>query len=60
MGRFVGSLIDGKINSYYRVLKAAQFTDQEAYTWGGDALRVVDGEVDNKYKPKVTPITLAP
>jgi len=58
MGRFVGSLIDGKINSYYRVLKAAQFTDQEAYDWGGDALRVVDGEVDNKYKPKVTPITL--
>jgi hypothetical protein len=58
MGRFVGSLIDGKTNSYYRVLKAAQFTDQEAYTWGGDALRVVDGEVDNKYHPKTTPITL--
>jgi hypothetical protein len=50
MGRLVGSLIDGKKNSYSTVLKAAQF-DYSAYGWGNDALRVVDGETDNVFKP---------
>jgi hypothetical protein len=57
MGRLAGSLIDGKQNSYAAVLKAAQF-DYSAYGWGNDALRVVDGETDNKYKPATTPITV--
>ncbi len=57
MGRFVGAFIDGKQNSYKDILKAAQFT-YYGYDWGMDALRVVDGEVDNKYKPSKTPITV--
>jgi hypothetical protein len=55
MGRFVGSFIDGKQNSYKDILKASQFTGF-GYSWGQDALRVVDGELDNKYKPTTTPI----
>jgi hypothetical protein len=57
MGRFVGAFIDGKQNSYKAILKAAQFT-YFGYDWGMDALRVVDGEVDNKYTPTHTPITV--
>jgi hypothetical protein len=57
MGRFVGAFIDGKQSSYKDILKAAQFT-YYGYDWGMDALRVVDGEVDNKYKPSKTPITV--
>ncbi|HSO32351.1 MAG TPA: hypothetical protein VLT33_07545 [Labilithrix sp.] len=57
MGRFVGAFIDGKQSSYKSVLKAAQFT-QFGYDWGMDALRVVDGELDNTYKPTRTPITV--
>ncbi|MFO0662733.1 MAG: hypothetical protein U0174_02220 [Polyangiaceae bacterium] len=57
MGRFVGAFIDGKVNSYQTILKAAQFTGY-GYSWGQDALRVVDGELDNKYKPTATPIKL--
>jgi hypothetical protein len=57
MGRFVGAFIDGKQNSYPAILKAAQFT-YFGYDWGMDALRVVDGEVDNKYTPTRTPITV--
>ena len=57
MGRFVGAFIDGKQNSYKDILKAAQFT-YFGYDWGMDALRVVDGEVDNKYTPTRTPITV--
>ena len=57
MGRFVGAFIDGKQNSYKDILKAAQFT-YFGYDWGMDALRVVDGEVDNKYTPTATPITV--
>lgn len=49
LGRFVARLIDGKQASYKELLKAAEWTD---------ALRVVDGELDNKYKPSKTPITL--
>jgi hypothetical protein len=57
MGRFVGAFIDGKQNSYKDILKAAQFT-YFGYDWGMDALRVVDGELDNKYTPTATPITV--
>ncbi|MCA9590023.1 MAG: hypothetical protein KC657_32185 [Myxococcales bacterium] len=57
MGRFVGAFIDGRLNSYPDILKASQFT-YYGYDWGMDALRVVDGELDNKYKPTRTPITL--
>jgi hypothetical protein len=57
MGRFVGAFIDGTQKSYIDVLKAAQFTSF-SYSWGQDALRVVDGELDNKYDPAVTPITV--
>ena len=55
MGRFVGAFIDGKQNSYKDILKASQFT-YYGYDWGMDALRVVDGEVDNKYTPGRKPI----
>jgi len=57
MGRLVASIVDGKQNSYTTILKAAQF-DWQAYNWGKDALRVVDGEADNKYKKTATPITV--
>jgi hypothetical protein len=57
MGRLVASIVDGKQNSYTTILKAAQF-DYSAYAWGKDALRVVDGEADNKYKKTATPITV--
>jgi hypothetical protein len=57
MGRLVGSLIDGKLNDYQDVLKAAQFT-QFGYDWGMDALRVVDGELDNVYDPAKVKITI--
>ena len=58
MGRFVGTLINGKQASYLDLLKAAQFTGY-GYAWGQDALRVVDGELDNKYAPTKTPIVVA-
>jgi hypothetical protein len=57
MGRLVGSLIDGKMNSYQNVLKAGQFQGY-GYSWGQDALRVVDGELDNKYSPSKSKITI--
>ncbi len=57
MGRFVGAFIDGKMNTYQDILKAAQFTGY-GYSWGQDALRVVDGELDNKWKPTTKPITV--
>ncbi len=57
MGRFVGAFIDGKTNSYQDILRASQFT-YYGYDWGMDALRVVDGELDNKYSPKKTAIKL--
>ena len=55
MGRLVASVVDGKQNSYSSILKAAAF-DYQAYDWGKDALRVVDGESDNTYKKTKTPI----
>lgn len=57
MGRLAGSLIDGKFNSYKNVLKSAQFTDF-GYSWGMDALRVVDGELDNTFDPAKTKISV--
>lgn len=57
MGRYVGAFIDGKMNSYKEILKASQFT-YFGYDWGMDALRVVDGELDNRYSPRRTPITI--
>jgi hypothetical protein len=57
LGRFVVRLLDGKQASYKDLLTAAQ-TEGADYDWGKDALRVVDGEVDNVYKPTTTPITV--
>lgn len=57
MGRYVGAFIDGKMNSYPKILEAAQFT-YFGYDWGMNTLRVVDGELDNTYSPSRTPITL--
>ncbi len=53
LGRFTHELIDGSQQSYLKLLKAAVDTDEV-----GGSLRVVDGEVDNKYKPTKTPIVV--
>lgn len=59
MGRFVGQLISGTQPSYTQLLKAAEFTASDyGYDWGMDALRVVDGELDNKYTPTKTKIVV--
>lgn len=60
MGRFVGRLVDGTQADYDELLKAAQFEETygQAYDWGDDALRVIDGELDNKYDPQATPIVV--
>ena len=58
MGRFVGGLIDGQWSSYPDLLVKSQFT-YYGYEWGMDALRVVDGELDNTYTPAEKPITVA-
>ena len=42
-------MIDGSWSSYSTLLTAASQTD---------SLRVVDGELDNAFNPKKTPITL--
>ena len=57
MGRFVGAIIDGKQHSYSEILTAAQFTGY-GYAWGQDALRAVDGELDNVYSPSKKPIVV--
>lgn len=49
LGRFVSTLVDGTQASYLDLLDAASDTD---------ALRVVDGEVDNTYRPTKTPIAV--
>jgi hypothetical protein len=41
-GRLIAKLIDGSLPSYQTLLEAAKATD---------SLRVVDGEIDNKYHP---------
>jgi hypothetical protein len=53
LGKFVATLVDGKQESYLKLLQAAVDTDEI-----GGSLRVVDGEVDNTYKPSKTPITV--
>jgi hypothetical protein len=60
MGRFVGRLVDGKQASYQDLLKASQFDTSwgNAYEWGDDALRVIDGELDNTYTSQATPIVV--
>lgn len=57
MGRFVAGLIDGSFSSYPDLLVKSQFT-YYGYEWGMDALRVVDGELDNTYSPATKAITL--
>ncbi|NOU32572.1 MAG: hypothetical protein HOO96_32105 [Polyangiaceae bacterium] len=49
LGKFVAALLDGKQESYRALLSAASDTDQ---------LRVVDGELDNRYRPVKTPIVV--
>ncbi|MFO0665811.1 MAG: hypothetical protein U0174_17795 [Polyangiaceae bacterium] len=49
LGKFVAKLINGKQASYLELLGAASATD---------SLRVVDGELDNKYTPTAYPITV--
>jgi hypothetical protein len=46
-GRFLSKLIDGSLPSYQTLLEAAKATD---------SLRVVEGEIDNTFDPKQTPI----
>ncbi len=48
LGRFVSTLLNGKQANYKTLLQVASETD---------ALRVVDGEVDNVYTPSKTPIS---
>jgi hypothetical protein len=49
LGRFVSTLLDGKQASYRDLLSAAKATD---------ALRVVDGELDNAFDPNDVPIVV--
>ncbi len=59
MGRFVGRLVDGKQANYEELLKASQFDSSwQSYEWGEDALRVIDGELDNEYDASRTPIVI--
>jgi hypothetical protein len=54
VGKFVGALVSGKALSYKDLLvKGAQWTEV-----GQDALRVVDGELDNTYKPSKTSLSV--
>ncbi len=57
MGRYVGAFIDGKLNPYTTILEAAQLTGC-GYSWGQDALRVVDGELDNELSPSKVKLTV--
>lgn len=52
LGQFIATLIDGKQESYLDLLRSAEAT--------GEAMRVVDGELDNKYKPSSKKITITP
>jgi hypothetical protein len=51
LGRFTDTLLDGKGESYSALLEAASATD---------SLRVVDGELDNKFTPDKFEITVTP
>jgi hypothetical protein len=48
-GRLLATLINGQSASYQQLLEEAEATDR---------MRVVDGEVDNKYRKSRTPITV--
>jgi hypothetical protein len=50
LARFLNRLVDGTQASYLDLLTAAG-TQGMDYAWGKDALRVVDGELDNVYVP---------
>ena len=50
LGKFISRMFDGTQASYLDLLTAANATD---------SLRVVDGEIDNKYSPSATPIKLS-
>lgn len=54
LGRFVTAILEGTPS--YRSLLETAATQGEGYEWGQDALRVVDGELDNVYSPSQTPI----
>jgi hypothetical protein len=54
LGKFVSALTSGTQPSYMSLLKSAAISDSGP-SW---TLRVVDGELDNKYSPKTTPITV--
>ncbi len=56
-GRFLAKILSGKTPSYLALLKTASTTGSD-YSWGKDALRVVDGELDNQYTPTLKPIKL--
>lgn len=55
VGRFVASLLNGKQTSYLSLLKVTA-KGSPATDVGIDGLRVVDGELDNKFKPSKTSI----
>lgn len=57
-GRFVVALLSGKQPHYRKLLDVAS-SDGTAYAWGKDALRVVDGELDNTYSPDEKPIKVS-
>jgi hypothetical protein len=59
MGRFVGTLLNGQQLSYKDILTATA-KGAPGYDVGMDPLRVVDGELGNKYKPTSTKITVTP
>jgi hypothetical protein len=58
LGKFVATLTDGKQRTYSELLTSAEVAG--GYEWGGDALRMVDGELDNVYLPTKTPIVVSP
>lgn len=54
-GRFLAKILSGKTVSYRTLLETASTTGTD-YAWGKDALRVVEGESDNRFSPKQTAI----
>ncbi len=58
LGKFIAALVDGKQHSYKDLLKSAEIPN--GYSWGGDPMRVVDGELDNTFSPTKTKITVTP
>ncbi len=57
-GHFVNALISGEQPSYKKLLSVASTTGTD-YAWGKDALRVVDGEIDNRYDPEAKRIKVS-